>query len=163
MGQIYAKYRNNERTAGRTTCFAMRQLRYMAGETGKSFIVGTGSKPPCRAHHRAASCPPPPQLCDCTHFVTSKCNPHMLYGALVGGPGKDDSYEDTRPDYQRNEVALDYNAGFSGVLAGLTESPWTWQQCVSTGYANAAGAASARGAALSALLSALLAALLLLS
>jgi endoglucanase len=162
MAQIYSLYRRQEHLQGKTTCFAMKQLRYMAGETGRSFIVGTGSKPPCRVHHRAASCPPPPQLCDCTHFVTSKCNPHMLYGALVGGPGKDDSYEDTRPDYQRNEVALDYNAGLSGALAGLLESSWTWQHCVSSGYVNAAGAAPAPAVAAVVLLAVVVGALLVL-
>jgi hypothetical protein len=35
-------------------------------------------------------------------------------GALVGGPSSDDGYIDSRPDYVRNEVALDYNAGGYG-------------------------------------------------
>jgi hypothetical protein len=30
------------------------------------------------------------------------------------GPGSDDSYDDRRQDYQKNEVAVDYNAGFTG-------------------------------------------------
>ena len=30
------------------------------------------------------------------------------------GPGQDDSYADLRSDYQKNEVAVDYNAGFTG-------------------------------------------------
>lgn len=30
------------------------------------------------------------------------------------GPGKDDSYADKRDDYQKNEVAVDYNSGFTG-------------------------------------------------
>jgi len=30
------------------------------------------------------------------------------------GPGSDDSYADVRSDYQKNEVAVDYNAGFTG-------------------------------------------------
>lgn len=30
------------------------------------------------------------------------------------GPGKDDSYSDVRNDYEKNEVAVDYNSGFTG-------------------------------------------------
>lgn len=41
-------------------------------------------------------------------------NPHTLYGALVGGPKGDDSYEDNRNNFIQNEVAVDYNAGFTG-------------------------------------------------
>lgn len=33
---------------------------------------------------------------------------------LCTGPGADDSYADLRSDYQKNEVAVDYNAGFTG-------------------------------------------------
>lgn len=159
--QVYSLYRRDDRfIRGRATCFAMKQLRYMAGEAGRSFIVGTGTNPPCRPHHRGASCPPPPAVCDCTALYAQRCNPHTLYGALVGGPGKDGSYQDVRTDYKKNEVALDYNAGYSGALAGLLESPWTWQQCVSAGLTNAAQAAGARAAVLVALAAALAALLL---
>ena len=45
-------------------------------------------------------------------------NVHVLYGALVGGPGKTDDYTDKRQDYTHNEVACDYNAGFQTAVAG---------------------------------------------
>jgi len=45
-------------------------------------------------------------------------NPHVLYGALVGGPGQNDQYTDRRTDYVSNEVACDYNAGFQSAVAG---------------------------------------------
>jgi endoglucanase len=48
-------------------------------------------------------------------------NPHVLNGALVGGPGENDEYEDKRNDAVRNEVAVDYNAAFQGCLAALQE------------------------------------------
>jgi hypothetical protein len=44
---------------------------------------------------------------------------HILYGALVGGPGTNDSYVDNRGDFTKNEVATDYNAGFTSALARL--------------------------------------------
>jgi hypothetical protein len=37
----------------------------------------------------------------------------------VGGPGNNDAYTDSRTDYVQNEVATDYNAGFTGALARL--------------------------------------------
>lgn len=40
-----------------------------------------------------------------------------------------DSYVDVRSDYQKNEVAVDYNAGFTGVLAALVESDKSWTAC----------------------------------
>lgn len=44
-----------------------------------------------------------------------------MYGALVGGPGINDDYEDDRGDYVKNEVAIDYNAGFQSALAELSK------------------------------------------
>ena len=45
---------------------------------------------------------------------------HVLYGALVGGPSSaNDSYTDSRADYVMNEVATDYNAGFTSALVRL--------------------------------------------
>jgi hypothetical protein len=46
-------------------------------------------------------------------------NPHNITGALVGGPEQNEAYTDTQSDYQHNEVALDYNAGFQTTVAGL--------------------------------------------
>ena len=45
----------------------------------------------------------------------------ILYGAMVGGPNFADYYADNRSDYVMNEVALDYNCGFQGVLAGMVQ------------------------------------------
>jgi hypothetical protein len=47
------------------------------------------------------------------------CNPHVLTGALVGGPRFNDSYEDIRKDYVHNEVAINYNVGLTGGRATL--------------------------------------------
>lgn len=40
---------------------------------------------------------------------------------MVGGPGdgNDGSYVDSRSNYQVNEVACDYNAGFQGAVPAL--------------------------------------------
>jgi hypothetical protein len=69
----------------------------------------------CAAMYRASSCPALGTECTWDHFNTPNPNPHTLFGALVGGPGPADDYVDARNDYIKNEVATDYNAGFSGV------------------------------------------------
>jgi endoglucanase len=38
---------------------------------------------------------------------------------LIGGPDASDNYVDARSNYQQNEPALDYNAGFQSAVAGL--------------------------------------------
>jgi endoglucanase len=42
---------------------------------------------------------------------------YILYGAVVGGPDKEDKFYDIRDDYDQTEVALDYNAPFQGLVA----------------------------------------------
>lgn len=39
----------------------------------------------------------------------------------MGGPNLQDEYEDVRNDAVRNEVAVDYNAGFQGAIAALQQ------------------------------------------
>ena len=93
----------------------------MLGDSGRSFVVGFGENYPKQPHHKAASCDSPPAQCSWDTFNNvAQDNPHELLGALVGGP-KDlgDTYQDLRTDYITNEVTLDYNAGFQGVVAGL--------------------------------------------
>ncbi|XP_046563047.1 endoglucanase 4-like [Haliotis rubra] len=99
--------------------WAMTQLHYAFGDTGRSFIVGFGVNPPQRPHHRASSCPMLPVPCEWESQTQKGPNPHTLYGAMVGGPGRDDSYKDDRKDYVKNEVACDYNAGMHASTAAL--------------------------------------------
>lgn len=63
-------------------------MKYVLGSedgVGNSFVVGFGNNPPVQAHHRGASCPDPPALCSFDSFNAAAANPHVLYGALVGG------------------------------------------------------------------------------
>jgi chitodextrinase len=96
--------------------FAVRQINYSLGDNpGKrSFMVGFGNNPPRNPHHRTAH----------GSWTDSLLSPtlsrHIIYGALVGGPkAADDNYADDRSDFQMNEVATDYNAGFTSALARL--------------------------------------------
>lgn len=99
--------------------FAKEQLDYALGSTGRSFVVGFGLNPPERPHHRAASCEAPPTPCNFDDLYKPGPNPHIHYGALVGGPDDQDVYADERPNAINNEVALDYNAGYQSVMASL--------------------------------------------
>ncbi|MGB8451426.1 MAG: glycoside hydrolase family 9 protein [Anaerocolumna sp.] len=96
--------------------FAKDQVDYALGSSGRSYVVGFGENSPERPHHRTAH----------SSWADSQTVPayhrHTLYGALVGGPGSDDSYTDDISNYVNNEVACDYNAGFVGALAKLYES-----------------------------------------
>jgi len=103
------------------TSFASSQLNYILGDTGRSYVVGWGENPPTHCHHRAASCPDRPAVCDWNSGMNNPGpNGQVLHGALVGGPDNNDNYVDDRNNFQMTEVATDYNAGFQGVLAALT-------------------------------------------
>lgn len=109
-----------ETTAARE--WSEQQIKYMLGANQNhfSYQVGYGNNFPLRPHHQSASCPVgPTATCDWSTFNRPEPNYNELTGALVGGPGSDDSYEDRRNDYIKNEVTTDYNAGFQSVLAGL--------------------------------------------
>ncbi|KAI3430666.1 hypothetical protein D9Q98_005258 [Chlorella vulgaris] len=121
---VHAKYTKDAATRATCLAWADKQLAYMLGLKGsdRSYVVGYGKNPPVQCHHRGASCPNRPAPCNYNDaFAVPTPNPQVLYGALVGGPGPDDKYVDKRSDYQANEVATDYNAGFTGALAGLVQ------------------------------------------
>jgi len=101
--------------------FARSQIHYMLGDGGRSFVIGFGENPPQRPHHSSSSCRDPPAPCDWSDFTLPTPNPQTLFGALVGGPDRDDGYTDDREDYVSNEVTCDYNCGFQGTVAGLKE------------------------------------------
>ena len=76
-------------------------------------MVGYGENSPEHVHHRTA------QGSYCDNMNEPETARHTLYGALVGGPDANDNYEDVVTDYNKNEVADDYNAGFVGALSCL--------------------------------------------
>ncbi len=98
--------------------FAKRQIDYALGQNPRnsSYVVGFGTNPPKSPHHRTSHGSWTDQL---TFPVASR---HTLYGALVGGPSSNnDAYTDDRGNFVNNEVATDYNAGFTGALARLAQ------------------------------------------
>ena len=107
VGDVGTRYRD----------FARRQINYMLGDNPnqRSFVVGFGNNPPRNPHHRAAHG-------STTNNINSPTdNRNVLFGALVGGPSSadDNSYVDDRTNYVTNEVALDYNAAFTGAVARM--------------------------------------------
>ncbi|MGA6161869.1 glycoside hydrolase family 9 protein [Amycolatopsis magusensis] len=96
--------------------FGVRQIDYTLGDNPRqsSYLIGFGANPPRNPHHRTAH----GSWTD--NLQQPAQNRHVLHGALVGGPGQpNDSYVDDRGDYVANEVALDYNAAYTGALAKL--------------------------------------------
>ena len=93
--------------------FAVSQANYALGSSGRSYVVGFGENPPSHPHHRTS------QGSYCDNMNEPSEFKHTLYGALVGGPDASDGYTDTVTDYCKNEVACDYNAGFTGLLAAM--------------------------------------------
>ena len=118
MASLYAKWWGDTDSERGTKCkkFAKQQADYALGSTGRSFQIGFGKDYPQSPHHRTAHGPWGDSL---------KTDPdktrHVLVGAVVGGPqsADDSSYEDDRGNYYSNEVACDYNAGFTGLMAAL--------------------------------------------
>lgn len=100
--------------------FGKTQLFYIYGDSGRSFIIGFGENYPKRPHHRSSSCPVPPRSCGWP-VADDKIspNPWILYGGLVGGPDRLDSYLDNRKKFQQSEVTVDYNAALTAATAGL--------------------------------------------
>jgi len=95
--------------------FAVRQINYTLGQNPRnaSYLIGFGQNPPRNPHHRTAHG-------SWTDNIQQPAQSrHVLYGALVGGPNSSDAYTDDRQNYVSNEVALDYNAAYTGALAKL--------------------------------------------
>ena len=93
--------------------FAVAQAGYALGDTGFSYQIGFGTSYPVHPHHRTA------QGSYSDNMNDPGTSRHILCGALVGGPDASDGYTDTVSNYNTNEVACDYNAGFTGLLAKL--------------------------------------------
>ncbi len=70
-------------------CWTRKQMRYMLGDHGYSYVVGNSppNKPgqfPKRVHDRGASCPAPPANCSqVTALYNPQDNPNTISGSLV--------------------------------------------------------------------------------
>jgi hypothetical protein len=102
---LYARYHN----------FGKKQIDYILGDNpaDRSFMVGFGKNYPINVHHRTSH----GSWADDMKIPAQQR--HVLYGAVVGGPSADTDYVEDRGNYVLNEVATDYNAGFTSAAAIL--------------------------------------------
>ena len=115
---IYADHVN---TAKKTKYldFAEGQINYILGDNpdNRSYVIGFGNNPPQNPHHRTVH----GSWLGSDRGLPTPAS-HILYGALVGGPGAaDDQHTDETNDFQENEVAVDYNACFQGAIARMAQ------------------------------------------
>jgi endoglucanase len=89
--------------------FAMSQINYLLGDNPMKtpYVIGVHPNSPQNPHHSSA------QGGNDMNGPTL----NILYGGIVGGPDKNDDFEDKRSDYIQSEVALDYNAPFQNLMA----------------------------------------------
>lgn len=64
--------------------WAVSQLHYILGDTGRSYVIGFGQNSPRNPHHRLTSCPPRPAPCGWEFFNSNNDNHFELTGGLVG-------------------------------------------------------------------------------
>jgi endoglucanase len=115
LALVYSDRLNDPDKKQRYHDFAVRQINYALGDNPRnsSYVVGFGNNPPRNVHHRTAHASWSNNIND------PALSRHILYGALAGGPRSDDTYVDDRGNFVTNEVATDYNAGFTSALARL--------------------------------------------
>ncbi|AAF87112.1 F10A5.13 [Arabidopsis thaliana] len=112
--------------------FAKSQADYMLGKNplGTSFVVGYGDKYPQFVHHRGASIPADATtgcLDGFKWFNSTKPNPNIAYGALVGGPFFNETFTDSRENPMQNEPTTYNNALLVGLLSSLVTTSSTLQ------------------------------------
>jgi len=117
LALVYAEDVGDPEKAQRYRDFALTQINYILGKNPRnsSYVCGFGNNPPRNPHHRAAHDSP------VFSIDSPAVNSHVLTGALVGGPKSVDDFDwaDDRRDFVANEVATDYNAGYTGALAAI--------------------------------------------
>ncbi|MFG2037545.1 glycoside hydrolase family 9 protein [Dactylosporangium sp. NPDC048998] len=113
---LYSDWLTDATRKARYHDFGVRQINYILGDNPRSssYVIGFGANPPKNPHHRTAHG-------SWTDNIQEPAQSrHILYGALVGGPSSpNDAYTDSRQDYVMNEVATDYNAGFTSALVRM--------------------------------------------
>jgi hypothetical protein len=114
---VYSDQISDATKKAKYRAFAEQQINYMLGQNprGCSYEMGFGLCPPTHPHHRTAQ----------GSWVNNNNTPttfrHILFGALSGSPGSDDSFTDDVGAYVNTEPAVDYNAGFVGALAKMSQ------------------------------------------
>ncbi|BAT91095.1 hypothetical protein VIGAN_06240200 [Vigna angularis var. angularis] len=105
------------------------QADYILGNNpaDMSYLVGYETKYPLHVHHRGASIASIFSLhseVGCTQgfelwYKRAESNPNVIFGALVGGPDKNDGFSDDRSNYEQTEPTLSGSAPLVGIFAKL--------------------------------------------
>ncbi|TVU39802.1 hypothetical protein EJB05_13242, partial [Eragrostis curvula] len=108
---------SNFMSANDLRAFATSQLNYILGDNPKkmSYVVGFGDKYPRHLHHRGASTPDDGIKYTGTGGYkwrdSSEADPNLLTCAMVGGPDRDDGFNNSCNTGGQNEPTLAGNAG----------------------------------------------------
>ncbi|KAI3728550.1 hypothetical protein L6452_17187 [Arctium lappa] len=109
--------------------FAQSQADYILGKNPKSmsYIVGYSQNYPIHVHHRGASIASISALHSVVGCVQGfdawyhrpEANPNIVHGGLVGGPDKNDNFDDDRSNYEQTETTLSGTAPLIGLFSKL--------------------------------------------
>ncbi|XP_071707789.1 endoglucanase 24-like [Rutidosis leptorrhynchoides] len=104
--------------------FAISQADYVLGTNpmSMSYLVGYGLNYPQYVHHRGASIPVDATTSCKDGFKwlnSTKPNPNLASGAVVGGPFLNDTYIDSRNNSMQGEPTTYNSAFFVGLVSGL--------------------------------------------
>ncbi|KAF6165208.1 hypothetical protein GIB67_007193 [Kingdonia uniflora] len=107
--------------------FAISQVNFVLGQNEKrmSYLVGYGTKYPQFVHHRGASIPADetPSCKKGFEWLNStKPNPNIATGAMVGGPNLDGEFSDMRKNLEQLEPFTYNSALLVGLLSGLVST-----------------------------------------
>ncbi|KAL2939098.1 Endoglucanase 5 [Bienertia sinuspersici] len=110
--------------------FAKSQGDYILGENPESmsYLVGFGKKYPTQVHHRGASIASITvhnEQIGCVQgfeewYRCSSADPNIIYGGLVGGPDKNDEYDNDRSNYEQTEPTISGTAPLVGLFSKLS-------------------------------------------
>lgn len=97
--------------------FAQAQMNYVLGNNPMTmpYIVGMHPNSPVNPHSAISTGASPDDISNIDTVPAQER--YVLYGALVGGPDKNDQFWDLRGDWVQSEVALDYNAPLLSLVA----------------------------------------------
>ncbi|XP_052201645.1 endoglucanase 10-like [Diospyros lotus] len=134
LAVLYSDYMLTSRTA-KLSCdgdsfgpsdlrkFAISQADYVLGDNPMkiSYLVGYGDKYPQFVHHRGSSIPVDAKTgCDGWQWLNStKPNPNLAVGALLGGPFLNETFIDSRNNTMQAEPSTYNSAVVVGLLSGL--------------------------------------------
>ncbi|TVU39799.1 hypothetical protein EJB05_13239, partial [Eragrostis curvula] len=140
---------NDLRAFARSQRNSKHWLNYILGDNPKkmSYVVGVGKKYPRRLHHRGASTPNDGIKYTCTGGYkwrdSSKADPNLLTGAMVGEPDRSDGFTDSRNGAGgHNEPTLAGNAGLPAALVSKVPEPLVASLVAVTGSGRGSGASA---------------------